>query len=102
MTLLIILNIILIIITSVLVAYFIKDKKNVTKNICVDDNECNDEELKNVEHKRIIKEKSERVFTGRFITDDEYQQMKDNRKSDISILLDEVDKEYEHLKELSK
>ena len=37
-----------------------------------------------------------------FYSDEEYQQMMKNKRSDISILLDEVDKEYEHLKELNK
>ena len=36
------------------------------------------------------------------ITEDEYQQMMKNRKSDIAILLEEVNSEYEHLKELNK
>ena len=45
---------------------------------------------------------SEHVFVGRFVTDDEYQQMIKSRKSDISILLEDVDREYEHLKELNK
>ena len=42
------------------------------------------------------------MFEGVFVTDDEYQQMTKNRKSDISILLEEVNREYEHLKELNK
>jgi hypothetical protein len=55
-----------------------------------------------VKHKEKRDPKSERVFVGRFITDEEYQQMSKNRRSDISILMEEVNKEYEHLKELSK
>ena len=46
--------------------------------------------------------KEERVFVGRLITDEEYQQMMKSRKSDIAILLEEVENEYEHLKELNK
>ena len=93
-----ILNIILIIALTILVLYIFKNNKNSTENVCVN-NKCSvgsDEDNQNNNLN------SERVFVGRFITEDEYQQMMKNRKSDISILLDEVNSEYEHLKELNK
>lgn len=95
MDILIILNIILIILLIFLVFYIFRNKKN---NICYDG--CDN--IKSVEHTQKNKLKNERVFVGRFVTDEEYQQMMKNKRSDISILLDEVDKEYEHLKELNK
>ena len=54
--------------------------------------------FRNKQNKKI---NSEQVFVGRFITDEEYQQMMNNRRSDISILLEEVELEYEHFKELN-
>jgi uncharacterized membrane protein len=97
MVVMIILNIILIIALTILVLYIFKNNKNNTENVCVNDKcsvESNEDNQNNLN--------SERVFVGRFVTEDEYQQMMKNRKSDISILLDEVNSEYEHLKELSK
>jgi hypothetical protein len=99
MIVLIILNIILIILVVFLVFSLFKNKKSVTENICVN-GEC--DEIESCEHEQKNKLKSERVFDGRFITEQEYQQIMNNRKSDISILLKEVDNEYEHLKELCK
>ena len=100
MEILIILNIILIILLIFLVFYIFKNKKYNTKkdNICYD--KCDN--IKSVKHTQKNKLNNERVFVGRFVTDEEYQQMMKKRRSDISILLNEVDKEYEHLKELNK
>ncbi len=100
MEILIILNIILIILLIFLVFYIFRNKKDNTKkdNICYDG--CDN--IKSVEHTQKNKFNNERVFVGRFVTDEEYQQMMKKRRSDISILLSEVDKEYEHLKELNK
>ena len=94
----IILNIILIISLTILVLYIFKNNKNSTENVCVN-NKCSVESDEDNQNNNL---NSERVFVGRFITEDEYQQMMKNRKSDISILLDEVNSEYEHLKELNK
>lgn len=94
----IILNIILIIALTILVLYIFKNNKNSTENVCVN-NKCSVENNEDNQNNNL---NSERVFVGRFVTEDEYQQMMKNRKSDISILLDEVNSEYEHLKELNK
>ena len=94
----IILNIILIIALTILVLYIFKNNKNSTENVCVN-NKCSVESDEDNQNNNL---NSERVFVGRFITEEEYQQMMKNRKSDISILLDEVNSEYEHLKELNK
>ena len=94
----IILNIILIIALTILVLYIFKNNKNSTENVCVN-NKCSVESDEDNQNNNL---NSERVFVGRFITEDEYQQMMKNRKSDISILLDEVNSEYENLKELNK
>lgn len=105
MVVLIVLNIILIVIVIFFAVYFIKNKKDDIKNVCVNcDNNYEDDNGENEFdiHKQNKKIKSERVFVGRFITDEEYQQMTKNRRSDISILLEEINKEYEHLKELNK
>ena len=99
---LIILNSMLFISLIVLVLYLIKNKKNDTKNIVINnDNKCC--EIESGKHKQnndLIF--PERVFEGRFITNEEYQQMMKNRRSDISVLIEDVNKEYEHLKELNK
>jgi hypothetical protein len=101
-TALVILNIILIVILlTIAVLYLFRKKKDINTHcitsVCVsDDDNC-------IEFKKQETNiNSERVFVGRFITEDEYQQMMKNRKSDISILLDEVNSEYENLKELNK
>ena len=80
--------------------YILINKKNITKNNSIDDEVCDDIECVEYKHNKISN--SDRVFDGRFVTDDEYQQMIKSRKSDISILLEDVDREYEHLKELNK
>ena len=104
MVVLIVLNIILIVAVIFLVVYLIKNKKDDIKNVCVNCNndEDDNDEIECVIHKQNKKIKSERVFVGRFVTEEEYQQMTKNIRSDISILLEEVNKEYEHLKELNK
>ena len=96
MVVLIIINIVLV---TFLVIYLLKNKKDneVAKSVCVNNKHV---EVKRVEHKRNKEINPDRVFVGRFITDEEYQQMMSNRKSDISILLKEVEREYEHLKRL--
>lgn len=94
----IILNIVLIIALIFLVLYIFKKNKNGTENVCVNNN-CSVESNEDNQNNNL---NSERVFVGRFVTEEEYQQMVKNRKSDISILLDEVNSEYEHLKELNK
>ena len=99
MVTLIILNIILIIVIVFLLIYFLRNKKYDEKNTCINDNEYFEKEIVNKQTKKI---KSENVFEGVFITDDEYQEMMENRRSDISILLEDIEKEYEHLKELRK
>lgn len=102
MIVLIVLNIILIVAVIFLAVYLIKNKKDDIKNVCVNCDNDEDDEVEFDIHKQNKKIKSERVFVGRFVTDEEYQQMTKNRRSDISILLEEVNKEYEHLKELNK
>lgn len=103
-TTLIILNIILIIIILTILAFYIfrnkKDVKDVIESIC--ENEDVYCEIDSSDYKQNKNIKQERVFEGRFVTDDEYQQMMKNRRSDISVLLEELDNEYEHLKELNK
>ena len=105
MVVLIVLNIILIVAVIFLALYLIKGKKDIDKSddlVCEKCDIDDDDNISNVKHRRKKETKPERVFIGRFITDEEYQQMSKNRRSDISILLEEVNKEYEHLKELSK
>ena len=105
MVVLIVLNIILVITVIFLALYLIKDKKDSDKKevlVCENCDIDEDDNISNAKHKEKREPKSERVFVGRFITDEEYQQMSKNRRSDISILMEEVNKEYEHLKELSK
>lgn len=98
---LIVLNIILIIIVIILALYFFKNKKDDVKNVCVDSEEV-EHKIKKHKHKQKSEPKSERIFEGRFITDEEYQRMTKFKRSDISVLMEEIDKEYEHLKELNK
>ena len=98
MVMLIILNILLILTLIFLLLYLFRNKKDNDKNICVD-NKC---EVESDEYKQNNNLNSERVFVGRFVTDEEYQQMIKNRKSNISILLEEINSEYEHFKELNK
>jgi uncharacterized membrane protein len=98
MVVLIILNIILIITLIFLVLYVFKNNKNRTESVC-ENIKC---DVERNEDNQNIDLNSERVFVGRFVTEEEYQQITKNRKSDISILLEEVNREYEHLKELNK
>jgi vacuolar-type H+-ATPase subunit I/STV1 len=81
------------------VIYLFRNKKGDAKNICTNDEEC-DVEICEYEKKK--NKKTDRVFEGRFVTDEEYLQIKNSKRSDISILLEEVNSEYEHLKELNK
>jgi hypothetical protein len=113
-TALIILNIMLIIIILTILAFYIfrnkkdvienkkdvKDVKDVIENIC--DNEDEYCEIDSSDYKQNKNIKQERVFDGRFVTDEEYQQMIKSKRSDISILMEELYDEYEYLKELSK
>jgi uncharacterized membrane protein len=94
---LIVLNIILIISLIFLLMYIFVNKKYVKGNF-INGDKCD----KNINYKKNKKINSDIVFEGRFVTDEEYQQMIKSRKSDISILLKEVDCEYEYLKELNK
>ncbi len=102
MVMLIVLNIILIIVVVFLMLYLIKDKGYNIKNVCKICDDDSDNEIKIYKHKQHNHHKPERVFDGRFITDEEYQQISESKRSDISVLLEEVNKEYEHLKELNK
>jgi hypothetical protein len=102
MVILIVLNVVLIIFLIFLVLYIFRKKYNVTKKSCVVDKTCIIDENKIVENKQKNNKKQERVFVGRFVTDEEYKQMMKNRRSDISILMEELNNEYEHFKELSK
>ena len=99
--LLIILNIILIVLFSILIWYIIKSNKHDTKCVCKDDN-CEINESIKINNEQKNKSNKERVFIGRFISDEEYQQMIKNRRSEISILIEELHTEYEHLKEFNK
>ena len=98
MIVLVILNIILIVLLTVMSIYFFRNNKNkdIDKYVCANDDKNNVSE-----HTHRKKVKSDRVFVGRFIDDEEYQQMMDKRRSDISILLEDVTREYEHLKRLN-
>ena len=100
MILLLILNIILIVVLIFFMIYIFRNKKDINKKNCTNDCECDN--IENIYHKQNKKINSERVFGGRFVTDEEYQQMMKGRRSSISILLEEVDNEYEYLKELCK
>ena len=99
MVVLIVLNIILIVTLVFLLIFLFRKKNDDVKTINVNNDKYEKKEI--VNHKR-DKKNSERVFVGRFISDEEYQQMMNSRKSDIAILLEEVEREYEHLKELNK
>lgn len=100
MVVLIILNIVLIVLVVFLVLYLFKNKKDDNKNVYANDDKCC--EIESIVNKQKDNLNSGSVFVGRFVSDEEYQQMMKNRRSDISILLEEVNNEYEHLKELSK
>lgn len=99
MIILIVLNIILIIIVIFLTLFLSKNKKNNVKDVCVNDDICG--EIKKGKHKQKTKFKSERVFVGKIVTDEEYQQMIKNKRNDnISSLMRDIDKEYERLNKL--
>lgn len=103
MVLLIILNIILIILLLFLILFFVRNNKSEQKNICANNNEhCVNKIDKSENHKQKNISNLKKVFVGRFVTDEEYLQMEKNRKSDISIILEDINREYEHLKELNK
>ena len=89
---LIVLNIILIILLIFSLIYFFRNKNEGVK--------C--DSVKDVIHNQNKKIDTGRVYVGRFVSDDEYHQMIKSRKSDISILIEEVEREYEYLKELNK
>ena len=95
---LIILNVILIVLIAILMVYLFRNKneKNTVKNVCR--NNRMDTEVEKVRYKQNKKINSDRVFDGIVITDEEYQQMIKSRKSNISILLEDVYREYEYLK----
>ena len=98
MAIFIILNIILIFTVVFLTWFLFKEKKNEVKDVCVNDS-CG--EIKKGKHKQNQKTKSERVFEGRFVTDEEYLQMTKNKKNSISNLMEEIEIEYEYLKKLN-
>jgi hypothetical protein len=103
-TALIILNIMLIIIILTILAFYIfrnkkdviENKKNVIESICENKDTCCEVDISNRRKNKKIKQ--DRVFDGRFITDEEYQQMIKSKRS----LMEELYNEYEHLKELNK
>ncbi|MBO7209994.1 MAG: hypothetical protein J6V44_03155 [Methanobrevibacter sp.] len=76
------------------------NKNDKNTSVCVN---CDKDDETDVDiFKQNKKIKDERVFVGRFVTEEEYQQISKNRRSDISVLMEEVYREYEHLKELNK
>ena len=81
--------------------YFFVNKKDKLKKDCVDVNSRRNN-IKKEKYKKTEELQSNRVFVGKFITDEEYQQMIKCKKSYNSILLEEIESEYEHLKELNK
>ena len=102
MVILIILNTILVALLIFFVLYIFRNKNNESKSKCKNTKSCDDIEINKRKQNDVINSDSGRVFDGRFITDEEYQEMMKNRRSDISILLEEVKHEYEYLKELNK
>ena len=109
MVALIILNIILIILLIFLLVYILGSKKNNLKNVSVNHDDVNHDyindnsvcEITRNKNKQKIKNKSDRVFEGRFVSDDEYDQIMKYRR-EVSNLWKDVEREYEHLKELNK
>lgn len=103
---LIVLNIILIVVLSVLVFYIIKSNNISIKGIFKKDIKHKSNKIEKIEEDVKSNNKNnlekERVFIGRFVTDEEYQQMSKSRRGNISVLMEELNNEYEHLKELSK
>ena len=113
MVALIILNIILIILLIFLLVYIIGSKKNNLKNVSVNHDNVNHDvnhdyindnsvcDITRNKNKQKTKNKSDRVFEGRFVSDDEYNQIMKCRR-EVSNLWKDVEREYEHLKELNK
>lgn len=102
---LIVLNIILIILViflSLCFLYSIKNKKVDDKKMCINCDDKDDESDDIIEDSKYKQIKTERVFVGKFITDEEYQQMPKTNRTGISNLIEDVNREYEHLKELNK
>ena len=103
-TTLIILNIILIIIILTILAFYIfrnkkdaiENKKDVIESICENEDTCCEVDI--IKHRQNKKIKQDRVFDGRFVTDEEYHQMIKSKRG----LIEELYNEYEHFKELSK
>ena len=106
MVVLIVLNIILIIVVIFFALYIINNKKDGGKNVHVDcvvnDVKVIDENEENTYTQKREHNNTERVFVGEIITDEEYQQLSQNTKSEISILKEEIIKEFEYFKELRK
>jgi type III secretory pathway component EscR len=105
MGILIILNIILIALLLILIFYIIRNYKfNIKRDNVKDDKCCKIEknEKKEIDDSQKNNLESERVFIGRFVDEEEYQQLTKNRKSYVSVLLKEFNDEYEHFKELNK
>jgi c-di-AMP phosphodiesterase-like protein len=99
MATLIVFNIILIILLIFVLFYICINKKDDKKNIQIK-NEYDENKKSN--HKQNEKNNLENIFIGRVVTDDEYKQiMSERRRSDISILLEDVKHEYEYLKKLN-
>lgn len=103
MVVLIILNILLVVFVVFLLLYIFINNDNSKKNVYkkYDDNDIYCECDKNENDKHNKKIKQERIFDGKFITDEEYQKIIKNKRSDISILLEDINNEYEYLKELN-
>ena len=102
---LIILNILFIILLTILSLYIIKSNNKCDNSVCIKNDEIKrneNSEIVEVNNEQKNNLTSEKVFNGIFITDEEYQQMMKNRRSDISLLIEDLHNEYEHLKELSK
>lgn len=106
MVILIVLNIILIIVVIFFALYIINNKdsgKNVHEDCVVNDvNIIDENENKKNTHTQKREHNTERVFVGKIITDEEYQQLSQSTKSEISILKEEIIKEFEYFKELRK
>ena len=102
MVTLIVLNIILIIILVFLLVYIFCGKKDYSKNVDNVDNDDEEEIVIDDKFKQKKEPKYGRVFEGRVVTDEEYQQIIKYKRNDFSSLLEDVEREYEHLKELNK
>ena len=98
MATLIVFNIILIILLIFVLFYICMNKKDDKKNIQIK-NESDENKKSN--HKQNEKNNLENIFICMVVTDDEYKQIMSERRSDISILLEDVKNEYEYLKKLN-